>query len=152
VPYPPEEATLEHLRLLLQQLRPLLETRLVVMAQEVEHGLLESMVLHFARQRHGYLCWVLSNKTHLEIALRVCSSLAIDIKDLVQKEATTVRLQVSSRFLKSTVIRPRKGCCGGPKKMLIFFLIFLVTPLSKNLEVERLTFFRITALTDSDNL
>jgi hypothetical protein len=98
VPYPPEEATLEHLRLLLQQLRPLLETRLVVMAQEVEHGLLEPMVLHFAKQRYGYLCWVLNNKTNLEIALRVCSSLAIDLKDIRQKEGATI-LHLQQSFL-----------------------------------------------------
>jgi hypothetical protein len=84
---------LQRLRSLLEQLRPLLETRLMIMTQEMEHGLTEGVSVHFAKQRYTYLCWVLAHDPRLEVALRVCSALAIDLNDLAHQDQAQVPLQ-----------------------------------------------------------
>jgi hypothetical protein len=93
MPVPPEEAMLQRLRSLLEQLRPLLETRLMIMTQEMEHGLTEGVSVHFAKQRYTYLCWVLAHNPRLEVALRVCSALALDLNDFAHESEAHVPLR-----------------------------------------------------------
>jgi hypothetical protein len=78
--------TLRELKLILFQLRPLLESRLALMAQENERGLLHRLSYALARQRHRDLCKVLDESLSLETALTLCAPLAQDVDALLEAD------------------------------------------------------------------
>jgi hypothetical protein len=81
-----EPTPLLQLKTLLEKVKPLLETRLVMLNQEHEHNLIPGVSLKLAKQRLNYVNWVLGQSPTLEVALRVCASLIIDLKALSEAE------------------------------------------------------------------
>jgi hypothetical protein len=80
------DQALSEFRSLLERLRPLLETHLVVQTQEYEFRLIHGLTLKLARLRYLHLCTVLEQDMNLATALRLCASLTLDLESLAQRD------------------------------------------------------------------